>query len=84
MPIIFSDDGAHYAYVGAYSRTGSGIWSVVDGRQVNFFGDQLQYNARNVLISKLNLGNATGLLLNGKPETTLATVLAAAPAGKVN
>lgn len=73
MPnVVFSPNGAHYAYVGEYSRTGQGIWSEVDGRQVNFFGDQLQYTPRNVLISKMGLGGTNLFLLNGKPEIKAA------------
>ena len=70
--VVFSPNGAHYAYVGEYSRNGQGVWSVADGRQVNFFGDQLQYTARNILLSKLGLGGTNVFLLNGKPEIKAA------------
>ena len=70
--IVFSPNGVHYAYVGEYSRNGQGVWSVADGRQVNFFGDQLQYTPRNVLISQVGLGGTNIFLLNGKPEIKAA------------
>ncbi len=48
--ITVSADGAHYAYVN-YGHTPNENWAVVDGRQVNFFGDNLQYSGRDVLVS---------------------------------
>ncbi|HEY1764894.1 MAG TPA: hypothetical protein VGF85_08205 [Opitutaceae bacterium] len=66
--IAFSPDGQHYAYEGAYTNAGIGIWSLVDGRQVNFFGDRLQYTGRDSLVSLLPVPGGIGLLLNAKPE----------------
>jgi hypothetical protein len=71
MPLITSPDGSHYVYTGFVGPLGNGIpnWSFVDGRQVNYFGGELQYTARNVLLSTVNVDNNTNvLLLNGKPE----------------
>ena len=66
--LVLSPDGSHYAYVN-YNRDGTGAWAFVDGRQVNYFGDNLQYSARNILVSTLHTpDNNTILLLNGKPE----------------
>lgn len=66
--LILSPDGNHYAYVN-YNRDGTGAWAVVDGRQVNYFGDNLQYTPRNVLMSTLRSQDGNNvLLLNGKPE----------------
>jgi hypothetical protein len=66
--LILSPDGSRYAYVN-HNRDGTGAWAVVDGRQVNYFGDILQYTARNMLISTMSTpDNNTIFLLNGKPE----------------
>lgn len=65
--LFISPDGTHYAYIGSVPN-GQKPWSVVDGRQVDYFGDDLRYTARNALISTVPLQNATGLLINGKPE----------------
>lgn len=66
--IAFSPDGQHYAYVGAYTNAGIGVWSFVDGRQVNYFGDHLQYSGRDHLLSLLPIPGGIGLVLDGKPE----------------
>ena len=66
--IAFSPDGQHYAYVGAYTNSGVGVWSFVDGRQVNYFGDHLQYSGRDHLVSLLPIPGGIGLVLDGKPE----------------
>ena len=66
--IAFSPDGQHYAYVGSYTNAGVGVWSFVDGRQVTYFGDHLQYTGRDNLISFVNVPGGVGLVLNGKPE----------------
>jgi hypothetical protein len=66
--LVISPDGAHYAYVGYERGRPETKWGVVDGRQVNFFGEELQYTGRNVLISKMNVEGANIFLLNGKPE----------------
>jgi hypothetical protein len=66
--LILSPDGNHYAYVN-YNRDGTGAWAFVDGRQVNYFGDNLQYTAKNVLISTMHTpDNNNILVLNGKPS----------------
>ena len=70
--LAISPDGAHYAYVGYDRASGPPMWAIVDGRQVNYFGDNLQYTGRSVLTARLNADNATTLLLNGKPEIKAA------------
>jgi hypothetical protein len=66
--LVLSPDGSHYAYVN-YNRDGTGAWAFVDGRQVNFFGDIVQYTARNMLVSTMRTPDGNNiLLLNGKPE----------------
>src|ERR1700690_188398 len=66
--LVLRPDASHYAYIN-YNRDGTGAWAFVDGRQVNYFGEIVQYTARNRLGSTLRTpdGN-TILLLNGKPE----------------
>jgi hypothetical protein len=66
--VVMSPDGEHYAYVGEYSNAGVGLWSFVDGRRVNYFGDRLQYSGRGNLVSYVNLPDGVGLVFNGKPE----------------
>ncbi len=66
--LVLSPDGNHYAYVN-YNRDGTGAWTFVDGRQVNYFGDNLQYTARNVLLSTMHTpDNNSVFVLNGKPS----------------
>ncbi len=69
LPQLFlSPDGSHYAYIN-YNRDGTGAWTFVDGRQVNYFGDNLQYTGRNVLVSTMHTADNNNILvLNGKPE----------------
>jgi hypothetical protein len=70
QPLIISPDGAHYVYTGFVGPLGNGIpnWSFVDGQQVNYFGGELQYTAKNVLLSTVHVDNATNeLLFDGKP-----------------
>ena len=66
--LVLSPDGTRYAYVN-YNRDGTGAWAVVDGRQVNYFGDNLQFTARNMLVSTMRTKDGNYIfLLNGKPE----------------
>ncbi len=66
--LILSPDGSHYAYVN-YNRDGTGAWTFVDGKQVNFFGDIQQYTARNVLVSTMRAPDGNNIfVLNGKPS----------------
>lgn len=66
--LVISGDGAHYAYVSPDRPANGQQWAVVDGRQVNYFGDNLQYTGRNVLVSKTSVNGTNALFLNGKPE----------------
>jgi hypothetical protein len=65
--LIISPDGTHYAYIGNV-HNGEKSWTVIDGHQVPYIGEGLQFTGRNALISTMGLQNATGLLINGKPE----------------
>jgi hypothetical protein len=66
--LIISPDGNHYAYV-SINRDGTGAWAFVDGRQVNYFGDNLQYTAKNVLLSTMHSPDNNNIfVINGKPE----------------
>jgi hypothetical protein len=71
--LVVSPDGEHYAYIG-YEPNGVAQWSVVDGRQVNFFGDNLQYTGKNVLLSRLTVEGNAVLLINGKPMLKAAAL----------
>jgi hypothetical protein len=71
--LVLSPDGEHYAYVYANPQ-GVSEWAFVDGRQVNYFGDNLQYTGRNVLISTASANNATILCINGKPSIKAASL----------
>ena len=51
------------------TATAPGAWAFVDGRQVNYFGDNLQFTAQNILVSTMRTPDGNNiLLLNGKPE----------------
>lgn len=77
-PVLFSPDGAHYAYIGQTTRDlPEGNWAVLDGRQVKYFGGDLQFatNARR-LFSVLQIPGKWGtppipgaqvLLIDAKP-----------------
>jgi WD40 repeat protein len=75
MPLIISDDGEHYAYTGFVNNNiGNGIpnWAVVDGRQVNYIGNELQYTGKNVIVSRMSADGAQILAFNGKPAIKAA------------
>jgi hypothetical protein len=66
--LVLSPDGSHYAYIN-YNRDGTGAWAFVDGKQVDFFGDIVQFTAQNNLVSTMRTPDGNNiLLLNGKPE----------------
>jgi hypothetical protein len=72
--VVFSPDGEHYAYVGTSAYLGAfqadaakNKWNVVDGRQVKYFGDNLQFTAAGHLVSMLNENGLDTLVLDGKP-----------------
>jgi hypothetical protein len=69
MQMVTSPDGVHYAYTGFVGGLGNGTpnWAYVDGRQVNYFGDNLQYTGKNVLMSRMSVDGANVVLFNGKP-----------------
>ena len=69
LPQLFlSPDGSRYAYIN-YNRDGTGAWAFVDGKQVNYFGDIVQFTAQNNLVSTMRTPDGNNiLLLNGKPE----------------
>jgi Tol biopolymer transport system component len=70
-PLVVSPDGEHYCYNGFETTSlGNGIptWSVVDGQQVNYFGMDMQYTGKNVIVSTMPTPDGNVLfLLNGKP-----------------
>jgi hypothetical protein len=74
--LLFSPDDAHYAYVGQNRQEGPDAkWAVVDGKQVKYFGEDLQFNAHGRLFSVLTHPGVFGtppipgsqtLLIDGK------------------
>ncbi|HXP59282.1 MAG TPA: hypothetical protein VN829_02265 [Dongiaceae bacterium] len=70
--LVLSPGGQHYAYLGYERSTPLPNWAVVDGRQVNFFGDNLQYTGLGVLVSRMSADGAAILVLNGKPSLKAA------------
>ena len=62
-----SPDGAHYAYTGAQNDAAKTKWAVVDGRQVKYFGDILQFTPAGGLLSIERGSDVQSLILNGKP-----------------
>jgi len=69
-PLVVSPDGAHYAYTGFGNGLGNGrsLWAVIDGHQVRPIGDDLQFTAKNTLVSTVPTADGfTELLFNGSP-----------------
>jgi hypothetical protein len=73
--LIFSPDGTHYAYTDEEEGSPS-KWAVVDGKQVNFFGDIDQFAANNHLLSIVhdNANHAAIFVMDGKPRFKAANV----------
>lgn len=65
--VVFSADGEHYAYFGTQPDAAKTVWSVVDGRQVQYFGDNLQFTATGHLVSVLHANGLDTLTLDYKP-----------------
>ncbi len=67
--LFFSPDGSRYAYVGT-EFGGNNQWAVVDGRQVNYFGDIDQFAPNNHLISiyRDNSTSTSVFVMDGKPQ----------------
>jgi hypothetical protein len=65
--VVFSADGEHYAYVGPQADAAKTRWNVVDGRQVKYFGDNLQFTTADHLVSVLNEGGLDTLVVDNKP-----------------
>jgi hypothetical protein len=75
--ILFSRDDARYAYVGTTTRDlPEGKWAVANGRQVKFFGDELQFTGHGRLLSVVTTPGVFGtpptpgsqtLLIDTKP-----------------
>jgi len=73
--LFFSPDGSRYAYLGTQPG-GNAQWAVVDGRQVNYFGEINQFAPNNHLISLLSdpASHSTIFVLDGKPEFKAAGI----------
>jgi dipeptidyl aminopeptidase/acylaminoacyl peptidase len=76
MPqLVFSPDGSRYAYTGTQPG-GNAQWAVVDGKQVNYFGEIKQFSALNHLlaIERDSASNASILVMDGKPALKAAGI----------
>jgi hypothetical protein len=75
QPVVnFSPDGTRYAYVGTVVG-GNQNWAVVDGKQVQYFGDISQFTPNDHLISLYPAdGAGTIFVLDGKPEFKAASI----------
>lgn len=60
--IVTSPDGAHYAYTGTQADGLDTPWAVVDGKQVKYFGGDLQFSAKGHLFALLK--DKTEMALN--------------------
>jgi hypothetical protein len=72
--VVFSPDGEHYAYVGTQADAAKTRWNVVDGRQVKYFGDNLQFTAASHLVSVLNEDGLDTLVVDNKPVMRAAKI----------
>ncbi len=64
--VVTSPDGAHHAYVGTQADGNDTPWAVVDGKQVKYFGDELQFSAKGHLFALLKAKGEMGLNVDGK------------------
>ena len=66
--ILFSPDGAHYTYTGV-ADDGTTQWSVIDGKQVPYFGGLVQFTDTGHLLSVYydDKSHASLLIADGKP-----------------
>ena len=64
--VVTSPDGAHYAYVGTQADGHDTPWAVVDGKQVKYFGDELQFSAKGHLFAQLKGKGEMALNVDGK------------------
>jgi hypothetical protein len=64
--VVTSPDGAHYAYVGTQADGNDTPWAVVDGKQVKYFGDELQFSAKGHLFALLKGKGEMALNVDGK------------------
>jgi len=72
--VAFSPDGAAYAYSGTLPATRETKFGVVNGRQVAYFGEDLQFNGAGNLVSKLTANRIDTLILDGKPMMRAANI----------
>jgi len=66
--ILFSPDGAHYTYTGVADDSTT-QWSVIDGKQVPYFGEKTQFTDTDHLLSVYydNNTHVNMLIADGKP-----------------
>ncbi len=74
QPTVFmSADGARYAYTGT-DPGARNQWGFVTGRQVNYFGEILQFTPTEHLFSLVSGNGAVVLVMDGKPEIKAAMI----------
>ncbi len=73
--LFFSPDGSRYAYQGTQVG-GNTQWAVVDGRQVNYFGEINQFMTTNHLLSLYPnpAGGSILFVMDGKPQFKAAGI----------
>jgi WD40 repeat protein len=66
--LMFSPDGSRYAYTGTVVG-GNDQWAVVDGQQVQYFGEINQFSTNNHLLAIYHddASNTSILVMDGKP-----------------
>jgi hypothetical protein len=69
--IATSADGEHYAYAGTEPSKGNVHWNFIDGRQVQFVGEHLQYTSNGHLVSLFTGEKGVALVIDGKHPAAL-------------
>lgn len=72
--VVTSPDGNQYAYTGMQNDAAQTQWAVLNGQQMKYFGDNLQFTATGHVVSVFRGNGLTALLLDGKPVMQAAGV----------
>jgi hypothetical protein len=64
--VVTSPDGEHYAYVGTVADGNETPWGFVDGKQVKYFGGDLQFTAKGHLVGLIRRPGEMALNVDGK------------------
>jgi hypothetical protein len=73
-PVFTTPDAAHYAYNGQNIDAQAAKWAVVDGKQVQYFGDILGFMPNGSLLSQATANGNTVILANGKPISQVSSL----------